>query len=492
MNVQRYSSPGRSPGDVTWQRFGTAASVLCLIGSALALRGYAASFQLWLDEIWALQASRSVRTIADLFSGAVLDGHFSLYTVWLGAFSAGTPEVILRAPALVGGAVQLIGTWFLARRWWGDGAATWATLLGSVSFFFLIYGTEARSYGVVGGCAVVAVLLAERYARAPSVLTAALFAVVVAGGALFHLTFIPFYAVFALVDLIATCRTHGVTRGVGRSLGLHLAPATALLVLLGAVAPTLGQGSGPIVDYIDTFVDSVALIAGGPLVSPSSVLQTALALGMAFVVLIVLGRAVGILVSARDSHVILLSALALGIPLLTAVVAPRVFLPRYLYLAVWAAYLLLARAADRATSGGGWRSGRGAVACGVAIVIVAGNLWSSARFVSLGRGDLRGAIEAACALGAPEQVVIGGTHEFRDRMVIDSFAPRVCGGRTVTYISLERGVAVNAMLIQSQDTAFRPPPHLEHGGEGYAFVAAFPYAGLSGWGWYLYRPEIQR
>jgi hypothetical protein len=89
-----------------------------LIVAALAVRVHAASFQLWLDEIWALEASRSVGSLADLFRAEVLDGHFSLYTVWLGAFTAATPEEVLRLPSLVGGAVQLIGTWFLARRWW--------------------------------------------------------------------------------------------------------------------------------------------------------------------------------------------------------------------------------------------------------------------------------------------------------------------------------------------------------------------------------------
>jgi hypothetical protein len=459
-----------------------------LIVAALAVRVHAASFQLWLDEIWALEASRSVGSLADLFRAEVLDGHFSLYTVWLGAFTAATPEEVLRLPSLVGGAVQLIGTWFLARRWWGCSAAMWVTVFGAISFFFLVYATEARSYAVVGGCAVVAVLLADRYDRAPTLASAGLFGAVVVCGALFHLTFVPFYIVFALSDAVVAFSKYGLGRGFGRALRLHLAPASGVGMLLVTVAGALGPGTGPIVEYVDTLVDTLALVAGGPLVSPSSSEQTMCALVVASIVLAGIVRAMLVLARQRDPRGLLLGALVFGVPLVTVALEPRIFLPRYLYIAVWASHLVLARLVSLTVTRGQWRSREGVVAFLFAGLVVGANFRFSANFVAVGRGDLQGAIGAACALGSSDRVRIGGTHQFRDQMMIDYFAREMCGGRGVTYESTDAGVKVDALLVQSQDTAFSPLPAIARSGTRYEFVRAFPYAGLSGWGWYLYRP----
>jgi len=323
-------------------------------------------------------------------------------------------------------------------------------------------------------------------------MTAAIFGAVVFVGALFHLTFVPFYAVLAVVDSGTACVRHGLRRGVLRSVGLHLAPTVALGALLFSVARALGHGTGPLVDYVDTSVDTLTLVAGGPLVSPSSTGQTAIALGVAFVVLALLARALVVLVRSKDPHILLLGGLVVGIPLLTALLAPRIFLPRYLYLAVWAGHLILARFATMSGEGEGGRAGKGFATRVFIGALVACNMWFAGSFVVYGRGNLRGAVEAACALGSPERTVIGGTHPFRDRMMITYFAPKVCGARQVTYTPIDDAATVDALLVQSQDTAVIPAPSIDRAGNRYTLVAVFPFAGLSGWGWYLYRPEAIR
>lgn len=459
-------------------------AVLVLLAGML-LRLYASTFQLWLDEIWALDASRTINSLSGLFSSSLLNGHFSLYTLWLGLFPSETDPLVLRAPSLLCAGIQLYATWQIANRWWGPRTALAALSASAASFFFLVYATEARSYAVVGAIGPLLLLVAERYHQRCNIASAMIFTALFALGTLFHLSIVPFYVMIGLYSLITMLSKYGFLRGTWNTLGLHALPLGFFCALYATKLRGLGEGSGPVMEYSDVVIDSLSLVAGGPLVSPESPGQTACAAVIALIVLALLGHALWRLVCEREPRAVLLVGITIGIPVLVMATAPKIILPRYFYLSLLGTILVLSRELVRMWERNPSRSVARGYALMLAAAIICGNVFSSLRFLRDQRGDLRGAIAAACKLGTEAAVRVSGNHKFRDESMLSFFAPKVCA-RAVIYLPLAEAEHVDAMLVQSQDTGYSPRSELTHRGRRYSLAAQYPYAGLSGWSWYLY------
>lgn len=458
-------------------------AVFLALFAVLALRWMALDWQLWLDEIWALQASREVKGLTDLFSDKVRDGHFSLYTLYLGLLGDSPSNVLVRLPSWIAGGLHLLFVYHFAHRRAGAVAGWLALLLTSSSYFFTMYATEARSYAIIGAAMLAALLLHERQLEAePERKWIPLFWIVIIGAVLVHLSFLPWYVGFAFWSFLVC--SEGTMRG--RWLQLHLLPLTVLGALYIGFFATLGEGTGPLVSRLDIAIDLFSYIAGGPPVSPASPPQTMLAFCVALAALLMIILAVRTELKRRSSYAFLFLFSVVLLPVgLIVLLNPRILLPRYFYLSAIMAVVLLSIWFARLLAVAGLKR---LTAIGLIAVITAMNGWQLARFAKYSRGDLQSGVRLICSVDQRE-ITVAGDHLFRDQMIISYFGPRECQSKALHYIQAGKPSASAAEFLvrQSQDTGFVPPTNVKLDGQSYILSGSFPYSGLSGWSWFIYR-----
>jgi hypothetical protein len=92
---------------------------------------------------------------------------------------------------------------------------------------------------------------------------------------------------------------------------------------------------------------------------------------------------------------------------------------------------------------------------------------------------------------AGDILTVGSDYDFRNRIVLDYHARFLPAGRRLVYWP-ERAWPPEGpeWYLAHGFAGDQPPPAtLVTGGHRYGGVAIFPYAGLSGWTWYLYRRQ---
>ncbi len=134
---------------------------------------------------------------------------------------------------------------------------------------------------------------------------------------------------------------------------------------------------------------------------------------------------------------------------------------------------------------------------GTAIVVVLLAAYGTAQaprlfdLASLGRGSYREALRLV-AVSPFVNKVVTSDHDARNKVLVEFFARRdpLCSG--VKYLQLsEAGSGRAGWLIRHSQAPLREQPEqfMHTPTKTYRYVAVFPYAGVSGWHWFLYRAE---
>jgi hypothetical protein len=451
-----------------------AAAILLLILAAAALiRRPCARTQPWLDEIWSIGLARRAASAATVFRGLHDDNNNPLNTLYLRLVPAGAPFAEYRLLSLGAGllTVALLG-WDPEDRARGLVAAA----LAAVSTHMVLYATEARGYALMALFA----LLCWRLLRPPeepSRPRAAAFAACALLAFLSHPTFVYVYAAFFLWAWV------------------KLPPSDRLRGLLALFAfPTAAFGLYEALQYPLT-IDGAASYGLGPILARTLSLWSgapenaaaALAGGAALVALIAweLAR----LRRKRPGEFVFFAALFAG-ALAFAALFPFPF-ERHFYACLPFALLLAAGALTRLYRAGG--AGRVA-ALALALAFAAGNGARDRALAAAGRGHYQEAVARMAAETRGDVVTVGSDHDARNRMVLEFYAARSGAAKRFSYVPAEaRGSSrPEWMLMHGFYTDPRlAPVALTYPGAGasYRLVEVFPYAGLSGWTWSLYRRE---
>ena len=195
-----------------------------------------------------------------------------------------------------------------------------------------------------------------------------------------------------------------------------------------------------------------------------------------------------VLLRSRDPDWIFFPAILVVAPLaLLAVTGTETVYFRYFIIALPFFYLLAARLAGFILrSGPHW-------ARALVVVALAGYLaGQGCRLVPLlhrGRGSYRAAVRTMAARTPAGPIRVGSDHDFRTEMLLRFHGRNLPAGR-LQYIPREAWLAgpPRWLLTHSQDRSHQPPARLEFPpGLRYELVDTFPYGGVSGWSWYLYR-----
>ena len=141
----------------------------------------------------------------------------------------------------------------------------------------------------------------------------------------------------------------------------------------------------------------------------------------------------------------------------------------------------------------GWlRSGSGLriLALLLLTLYLAGNGWHTTRLIQFGRGGYSEALRFMADNTAGDTVVVSGDHDFRNAAVVQFYPKFLPPGKRAIYTP-SGWLPVDGTewwILHRRDNEAAPSPVImDRPGNRYKQVREYPYAGLSGFQWYLFR-----
>jgi len=248
---------------------------------AAVLRAAASFNDLWLDEVWTLWLiAQLVHEPSDIVRGFMRhDNNHLLNTFWMYLLGPHLPSIIYRLPSVVAGSLAVVPAALIGRSR-GPLTAVACGAAFAIDFMLVNLGSEARGYGVMSLCVVVAQWLALEHGgsgaaerRQHGSWRPILFNACCIIGFLAHLSFVFCFAAIAawalLVSVVEWRGDRGAWRQIaGEYLAWHAAPAAAAGLLYVGFVRQMGFGGGSSDGAGATAIAAVAAIVGCPLVSP--------------------------------------------------------------------------------------------------------------------------------------------------------------------------------------------------------------------------------
>lgn len=442
--------------------------------AGLLLRLAAARGDLWLDELWSLHFATLARSPLDVLGAIHHDNNHYLNTLWMMVGGVEASPLLHRALAVTSG-LGLVGLAAAGplRGSRAEGAVTAILLAGS--HFAVHYGSEARGYGPAMLFAAVSFCALDRFLETRRPGWALAFSATAALGILSHLTF-----VLVLAGALAWGAFELVRRGGARIAGwVLLGLPVALLAILWLVdIRRLVIGGGPPYELGAVVRELFRTMLG----LPRGPLEL---LGLAFVA--AAGYELASMARERDARAIFFAvALLLAPGALLLLRRPDYLAPRYFAVLVPLFLILVGAALARLARLG--RGGTAAVAVALA-VFLAGNAVQIASLLRDGRGRYREAVALMLASSAGRTVTVGSDNDFRNGVVLGDQASRLGAASRIVYVDGAGLASRPPEWFLLHDFAERPAAAQLIGvaGRPYGLVAVFPYGGLSGWSWLVYR-----
>lgn len=458
-----------------------------------AVRWVAAGDDFWQDEIWSWIRSVKTPSATELLFVNDENNHIlnSWFLVWLGPnrdwFDYRLPNVIAGT-----GSVLLAG--WINRRHGSAAVLSGMALLGG-SYLMVHYSSEARGYGLVVFFALAAYALLEATLERPSFWLDLAFGAACILGVLSQAVFV--YAFAALLAWATLRRRHEIrfrSRGeapadAGSASAAphlwrwHTALRFGLPILFMAwlywvnLRIRLNAG-GPVLPLFGVVSQTLALTVGGPWEGWGTVASAVALAG-------VLAAAVWRLFRTGDDTWAFYASVLFVMPvgLLLATMRDEIY-PRYFVVSMAFACVLLGRvfavcwSKDRAT--------RIAAVLLLAAALV-GDGRHVARLVQVGRGRYFAALDDVVAATKGHEVRIGSDFDFRNRMLVGFYARMLT--KPVIYYDKKDwpDEGPEWYLAHDLDPDGRFLPEVTVSGHTYALQHEYPYAGLSGWRWGVYR-----
>ncbi len=456
----------------------------CTMLSILILA--AARGDLWLDEIWSLVLARSAHSAGDVFLRFKHDNNHPLNTLFLYLLGDQKHLYMYRLLPVLSGIGSLFLMGHLALKRWGYPEALLSVVLAGTSYPLLLYFSEARGYAPAILCALAAYSL--RFGKGQGSLWGrwVAFWLVSALGILSHASFILVLAALAAGDMVVELPRLGSPRDKIRGfLAWHGPPLACFAGWYFWFLREMEIGGGPVNSIWGVVGQALTLLVG----LQGLWFGTGLAI-LVFILVVVLGTT--LLYRTRDDSWAFYPALLPIAPACLLVAThPEYFYFRYLIVCFPFFYLLLAR-----LMGEGYRKSSPPWRWSVLAVtglFLAGEAVGVIQLLRFGRGNYSAALASILAHAPGESVRIASDHDFRNRIMVEFYAPRIKDGNRLAYVVRARWQSERPdwFLTHSQDPAFQPPARIGLGGAGiYQFRDAFPFSGDSGWSWFLYQREI--
>ncbi len=465
--------------------------VILLVATALRLG--AAGGDLWIDEVWSLENIALARAQADgadwlaLFFQANTHAVNTLYLALVGP-DAG--PFAYRALSVVSGIAAVAMAAVLGwRRSVTEGLI--AAAMVAVSYPMVHYAGEARGYTTMLLAALAAIYLLQTTLEAPSPASnpgriMAFIAVSLLGFAA-HLSFAVIEAGLGIWAAVALFQRLASPVSVAARLTTLFGVQAVVLTAYGAVAWnnfTVGGGSSP---PTAVSVNTMAEMAFGADPAARGSITPALGLVLALVIWWLHRRG--------DGFWVFFAAVALLYPLGFVLADPPLGMSeRYFITSALAALILAARGLAMAMAGKRWAR---ALAVAALAGFFIGNAFLLHKFFTDGRGGYTEAVKFIAAAGeGPARdgpVRVAGYQSLRVGAVLKFHASRAGLADSLRYVTPEEEAgAPAAWFIDGSFLGRQPAPEISRPLKGpgltpYTLKAVFPYWGLSGDTWAVYR-----
>lgn len=455
-------------------------SILMVAG--FALRVWGTHNDLWLDELISLRIAHSLKTPWQVFTAVHRDNNHYLTTLYL-FFLRGheDPTTLRYFSVLCGTALVGAGYWLLANR-----SRVEALILASLlafSYPLIHICSEARGYagallGMVLACAALERWLAGKKA---SFWLGLIYGIASAFAILSQLTSCVVWLPLLAASLLIVVHRPERMKWISLWVALNLPPVGALAALyfldlrlvtpMGATPMSVARGLSRL----------LALGIGWPA-------RDAITVWIPMVPLLVL---IGWQLREENRSGATLPTLIAPIYLVPLVAAafvrPLFFSPRYFLVILPFVYVYVAILLARLTRS---RTGRIALAA-LLVLFVAGQGFHYRRFLRVGRGQIRAALEYMCEHSDSPEISVASSQDFRSAVELGYFAPRVVrNGQFLFYVSgRDRGLLKPGWYIVHEEGYESPGPAVlsEAGRPIWRRAAYFGASELSGQAWTLYR-----
>lgn len=486
LNLSRDTADGANPRRALTYAVGVA----FLAG---LLRWVAAGDDFWQDEIWSWVRTIQYPSTFELLFVNDENNHIlnSWYMAWLGP---NRDWFDYRLPNVVAGTGSVLLAGWINRRRGGAAVLAGMTLLGA-SYLMVHYSSEARGYGLVVFFSLLAFVLLEATTNRPSFSIDAAFAVACILGVLSQAVFVYAFAsllAWALVRRRSDLRLSRLGAPELRHIQssrqvwwkhtiIRFGIPIAFMAWLYFVNLRLRMNAGgPILPLFGVVTQTLSLSVGGPWAG-------AAAIATAVAAAVVLVAAVARLSRTRDDTWAFYACVLFVMPvaLLLGAMRSEIY-PRYFVISVAFACVLLGQVFAVC-----WDQGR--ITRGAALVllllILVGNGRHIARLVQVGRGRYFAALDEIVATTKSPEVRIGSDFDFRNRMIVGFYARMLT--KPIVYFDKKDWPddGPEWYIAQDLDPDGHFPVGVTVGGHTYALQNEYPYAGLSGWRWGVYRRQ---
>ncbi|HXJ33790.1 MAG TPA: hypothetical protein VMS22_07080 [Candidatus Eisenbacteria bacterium] len=464
-------------GDGRSLRIAVAAVVAC----SAVLRLAATWNDLWLDEIWSLTLVNTLHSPLGIVTELRHDNNHVLNTLALYCLRPLGSDWAYRLPAWVAGvATVLLGIRLAALE--GDPHAGGRRLLAAIvlggSYPLVHYGSEARGYAlsIAFGLAAVAIAFGDgvtpRSRRAPLAWIALTLAF------LAHALALHFLVALAAWTAVRALRRDGIARGLVTVVWWLGVPTVAFAVFYVGFLHGVTVGGGPREGALPPLLRAIATTTGLPFDTPPGVL--------AVVAGAVLAAGVGDLLRRRaDAWAFYLTGIV-GSPLLLGILQPtNLYAERYFLVSATLWLLVFAQLLTAL-----WTRGivPRILAAAMLAAFLAGNGARIAWLLRDGRGAYQEALAYMVRHTPDDALAVGSDHDFRNRLVIEYFAPRF--PKPIRYVRVNELTAPGPrwyVAHRALGEAPPPPALTDRLGTRYRLETEYPTAPLSGFRWFVFQ-----
>lgn len=452
-------------------------AIAALVLLALVLRLFAASGDLWLDEIWSLDLVGRLTSVDQVLWRVNHDNNHFLNSAWLYLVGPDASPLVQRGLSIVfGAATVLVASAIVADR--GRPAQLAAGLLFAISYPMVHYGSEARGYAGLVLFTLLAILCLER--RFDGRGSALALAAAILLGFLSHLTMLASLAMLvAWTVWVFLMQGRGPLRAAGGTVWIFLPAFFAVLPLAACIVIGERMFGIEVGGYTPYSLEAFAAGYGGmirhlfglpPWVPDWPLIVAAFAL-VAF--------SAWRWPSRRGSLYVIG---IVGLPILMAQARlPNLEFPRYFLVSGTLLLLWVAEMLGRGIDAAGWKRWAAAV---MLLAIVVGSAISLSRFYEAGRGSYASIVDRMTRDGP---ATYASNKEFRTQKVVDFFTARQRRQADLVEAADWCAKEPDWLILEIRS---EPPKRIETApgcGLSYELLEETKTWGLSGIAWALYR-----
>jgi hypothetical protein len=389
---------------------------------------------------------------------------------------------VYRLFAVFSGMVALLLVGYLARGW-GTSEALLAVVLTGTSYPLVLYFSEARGYAPAIMLALLSYALLNRNRDEFSPYRLVGFWTASILGILSHLSFIIVSTALVLFSVAREIPIAGSYRRRLTYVLVHYVPSFAFFGWFYVFfARDMVVGGGPLSTKWEVLAQASTLLLG----FPENLFFAGLGV-LCLMAVVVAGSYA--LYGNRDEQWLFFCFVLVVAPMLMVIVArPKYLYVRYFVVCFPFFYLLLSCLLCH------WyrslKNNARWIVVAIVFLVLAGQIPRLVSLLELGRGNYRAALTRILENSPNGIVRIGSDHDFRNRMLVDFYAPSLTRSQTLRYILQTdwHREPPDWILTHSGEVSYQPPPNLTVPGIGvYHFFAAYRSSGVSGWNWFLYR-----